>query len=1009
MAVLYCSLYNAQKINIKSPQSYEMERYGNIPVNMNVGGVDMNIPLFQAPIGASDKSFTMNLSYNSSGFIPTKRSNYVGLNWMLDVGGMITREVNHLPDDEPQFAVENNREINGLLVGIRNTNISKTTLFDNNTDVDDFGNFKSGGSTGFELGPDKFSFNFMGISGYFYIDAEKNPVFSSNDPNLKIDITGFQNQKSPKIGCHDFNSSEIVITDGKGNKYYFGGPEENIEVNYPLGTSRDSPGSSVNGQNYYINAWYLSKVEFAEGSNMTISYLKFQDVGSIGVSDGFCQNSFFPPTYRLPGSEVFFEQHSYVNASSTAYVSVINDGFFSGVNSNSSNPALSYHFNLLKKVYPSKVMINGKKVAEFTYKQNEGSSFTNPALGNVFNKYYKSFSLENVFLYNGVNDVLVKKIGFTYYRNNEYFFLDEVTLNDLKYKFDYYDKFASLAHETTTSVDHWGYWNNKAEFSNPLIPDYKINPNTGEYIITGTSREPSTTSVQRTLLSRVTYPTGGYSEFIYEPHDYSKKLDRTPNSNFFEELKTQNGTVGGARIAKVLDFDGTKTIETEYKYKNNYPTGTTSSGISNRVIRYSNFVKSGNNTQYAMVQKSVSNNIIPGSMSGSPINYSEVSVLKNGLLQKKYLFSDQVTNPDTLVYRNRASFGITDLLPDNIVNMKRKYQDRSSLRGKIIRELDFNESGATIVSKEYKYSDNKKLPVNKYNLFYVETGEAEVLYYKDFLFPNNLTKTTTTNFFNTQSVNTVNEYFYDHTYDNNISRERVSSSSTGTSEASYQYAKELYGTSNDYVTQNIVGVPLVTTRFNNNLPVSKTKLSFNRYWFGYDKLLPSQQESVPIQLINTPNEVYDKEVTYDHYDTKGNLVQYTTKAGVPVTIIYGYNQALPILKVEGVSYLSFMDLLGMDDNAVNYYNLEICKKSDLDIDRNTEDVLINALDNIRQNPFLKGTQITTYTHDPLVGVTTITPPSGIRERYFYDTANRLEKIVDVNNKVVKEFKYKHKN
>jgi hypothetical protein len=43
-------------------------------------------------------------------------------------------------------------------------------------------------------------------------------------------------------------------------------------------------------------------------------------------------------------------------------------------------------------------------------KQNEGSSFSNPALGNVFNKYYKSFSLENVFLYNGVNDVLVKKL-----------------------------------------------------------------------------------------------------------------------------------------------------------------------------------------------------------------------------------------------------------------------------------------------------------------------------------------------------------------------------------------------------------------------------------------------------------------------------------------------------------------------------------------------------------------------------------------------------------------------
>lgn len=52
-------------------------------------------------------------------------------------------------------------------------------------------------------------------------------------------------------------------------------------------------------------------------------------------------------------------------------------------------------------------------------------------------------------------------------------------------------------------------------------------------------------------------------------------------------------------------------------------------------------------------------------------------------------------------------------------------------------------------------------------------------------------------------------------------------------------------------------------------------------------------------------------------------------------------------------------------------------------------------------------QVTTYTYDPLVGVRSITPPSGIRENYSYDTAHRLEAIIDVNGKILKEYKYNY--
>ena len=65
---------------------------------------------------------------------------------------------------------------------------------------------------------------------------------------------------------------------------------------------------------------------------------------------------------------------------------------------------------------------------------------------------------------------------------------------------------------------------------------------------------------------------------------------------------------------------------------------------------------------------------------------------------------------------------------------------------------------------------------------------------------------------------------------------------------------------------------------------------------------------------------------------------------------------------------------------------------------------------VAKNSVLSNYSITTYTYDPLVGVTSITPPSGIREVYLYDTANRLKEIREDNatGKILKEFKYNYK-
>ncbi|WP_326983770.1 hypothetical protein VUJ46_04305 [Chryseobacterium sp. MYb264] len=77
----------------------------------------------------------------------------------------------------------------------------------------------------------------------------------------------------------------------------------------------------------------------------------------------------------------------------------------------------------------------------------------------------------------------------------------------------------------------------------------------------------------------------------------------------------------------------------------------------------------------------------------------------------------------------------------------------------------------------------------------------------------------------------------------------------------------------------------------------------------------------------------------------------------------------------------------------------------------TEADLISKLDTLRKSLRLIDTQITTYTYDPLIGVRSITPPSGVREVYVYDSANRLMEIREQNQtgKLLKEFKYNYKN
>ena len=80
--------------------------------------------------------------------------------------------------------------------------------------------------------------------------------------------------------------------------------------------------------------------------------------------------------------------------------------------------------------------------------------------------------------------------------------------------------------------------------------------------------------------------------------------------------------------------------------------------------------------------------------------------------------------------------------------------------------------------------------------------------------------------------------------------------------------------------------------------------------------------------------------------------------------------------------------------------------SNLDIDMNSENTLRSALDSLRT--LFPNALITTFTYDPLIGITSITDTKGDRISFTYDTDGRLKNTIDKTGNILSENQYNYK-
>ncbi|WEK70992.1 MAG: hypothetical protein P0Y62_05400 [Candidatus Chryseobacterium colombiense] len=256
-----------------------------------------------------------------------------------------------------------------------------------------------------------------------------------------------------------------------------------------------------------------------------------------------------------------------------------------------------------------------------------------------------------------------------------------------------------------------------------------------------------------------------------------------------------------------------------------------------------------------------------------------------------------------------------------------------------------------------------------------------------------LASTKTKNYFYDNGVQRMTEKNESFIY-NSLNKQLAQHNIT-TEEGSALLTKYFYHTGNSVYSQNRISEIEKIESYKDGKLQGTQKINYSNSWPNNVSYLSNQiQASFGSAALET-------QVTYDLYDAKGNILQYTTKEGVPTSIIWGYSGTQPIAKIIGLPYSA---VSGLAANSIEASDADASNPSN-------EAALISALDSFRNLPALANLQVSTYTYDPLIGVTSVTPPSGVREIYIYDSANRLKEIRQgsTSGKVIKEFKYNYKH
>lgn len=231
-----------------------------------------------------------------------------------------------------------------------------------------------------------------------------------------------------------------------------------------------------------------------------------------------------------------------------------------------------------------------------------------------------------------------------------------------------------------------------------------------------------------------------------------------------------------------------------------------------------------------------------------------------------------------------------------------------------------------------------------------------------------------------QGVTSTQEIEYDNYTQVKKQTTTTSEGEITSQELFYPYSSEIASESQyqDMVVSNIITKPVMTKTTQDGVLLATQKTNFTQVQNGYK----------PINIESAKaNDTLEKRISFERYDTRGNIQEVKNIAGEYTSFIWGYEGKYLVAKVVNARF----------NNANSGINTFILNYPSSDLELQTE------LNKIRTNN--PDALVTTYTHIPLVGITSVTDPRGYTMYYQYDAQNRLEFIKDQDGKIYSKNEY----
>lgn len=618
----------------------------------------------------------------------------------------------------------------------------------------------------------------------------------------------------------------------------------------------------------------------------------------------------------------------------------------------------------------------------------------------------------------------------------------------------------SFAYNTTKlpdylseKTDSWGYYNGKA----PRLDSTQAGFNQ--------SRSPDSTYAKAEVLTGVTYPTGGSTTYDYELNTASKQYEIGLISD-----TTANFFVGGLRIRKITNHKSTGSVADFTTYTYNKPGSSLSSGIAagdGGLLWESYSLGPGDystNPVPVGYSEAYFTSIYPGeNQAGSHIGYSYVTQHFSDGSSTLNQFSNFDTSSkyqDELPI-NAINYGLVNIITSKsflrgkLLDQKTYNAANVPLSEKTIHyshiyaDSGYVRSMSTYCQFDSFYWDNIENSQSiywpfPYTQYYVTEPQLPADYYgqaaKIYTY-SYLPVTETDKLFNNplHPVVTTKTYTYDTAKLNLLST--VTTNSKGqTEETDNLYPPDMVNRNRDpggvyaaMTTANDISPVIESTR-----KVNGTQTVFNSTSYKQPYINIFRPDSTLVQYGTGSAVISTKYTSYDGY---GNLTTALNKGVLPTSYIYDATGQFVVAKIENASssnevfledfehsdsgttgaghsgthyflgdYLPDFHTPGSRAYVIDFWyhttgNTWKYKKQPYVMHATLLPVGANALDDIRIYP--ADAEVTTYTNDPLAGLTSETDPRGNITYYEYDEFQRLVNIKDQYGNIKTHYCYNY--